>query len=171
MKTIKEEIKVITLYDRPETKEALRLIEYKRIQQAQQTSILKWIMLASAGLILLSILINLVECVYFFLGIILICSFVMIGLKIHHNKQLKPYKELYKIAVHNDQIRNDEHIRFKERKRLEELEIQKNKQTSLQKIEDTINKLNIQTTNDKNIDKEIKSEIKKLPPKPPVNKG
>lgn len=162
MRFIKEEIKNITLYDQPETNEALTLLHNKKHK-------LIWLKIFSIFFLLFMIASIITVAVstdytiqYSFIPCIPISFIIAFILFIIRYVKLRPYYKLYKIARHNDRIRNDEHIRYNERKRLDEENLNNNSLLDKAKIDNTINKLNISTQIDK---KEIKQDKKVLPPK------
>lgn len=138
MKT-KEEIKEITLYETPETDEAIKLL--KTIKSKYFWIRILHYIFSIAVLLNIILMFQSYENSGTFMLVSLYCLIVSISLYI---KLLKPYIDLYKIAKHNDQIRNDERIRFKERLRLEkELITNKNltNKPLKKEIDKTINEL------------------------------
>lgn len=110
MKYLNEELKYITLYETPETDEALEILERRK----QPFVICFWACLIISVLSLPLMFINIG------FGILSLC-FVVIGfiLVMVSRIILKPYRELYIIAVRNDRIRHEERVRYKEQMRLE----------------------------------------------------
>ena len=128
MEYLDEELKYITLYETPETDEALEILARRK----QPFVVCFWACLIITVLSLPLMFIN----VGF--GILSLC-FVVVNfiLVIVSRIILKPYRELYLIAVRNDRVRHEERVRFKEHMRLEK-EFQTYKPTKKQ-IENTLN--------------------------------
>ena len=153
---IKEDIKNITIYEEPETKEALNLLN----NAIKKNCFLIIISIISFLLACLSLiyLIHAIQTKNEWNGIVLVLILFITSLItfILYFCIINPYKKLYKIAQHNDTIRNDEQIRFRERKRLEQMDKEQKETITNEQIDNTLNKLDIQTN----------KKIKKLPPKP-----
>lgn len=123
----------ITIFDEPETKAAISLL-----YQAKRKYI--WTILGIT-LSILTFIIFLTVLVsynpqpypyednypYYTIPLMVISGISTITLFIIRKELLRPYKKLYDIARRNDRIRNDEQLRFKERKRLEALDIDSTK--------------------------------------------
>lgn len=144
MKKINEKLKEITLFETPETDEA------KMLLKKQKRKFIYWLLL-SLGLTFCSCIFlvtaiqnqNIWLIAFFYLCALStpICIFVYL-------KKIIPYKKLLRIARHNDSVRNDEHLRFKERLRLEnqlkekKTQIpQKPQKTKVDDIDKTINEI------------------------------
>lgn len=157
MRFIKEQIKNITLFEQPETNEALTLLHKKK----KKLLLLKIfiILLFALGTSFLIMYFCNTDNMQYIACYLYVPAIILTGVYIHI---ILPYYKLYKIARHNDRIRNDEHIRYNERKRLDEENLNNNSLLDKAKIDNTINKLNISTQIDK---KEIKQDKKILPPK------
>lgn len=158
MKRINEELKEITLYETPETDEALFLLLKKKKE-------LRWMKIVALISIVLAIYTYSMTFSFysiFFLNFIplpiaitLICVYKAI---------IRPYKTLYRIAVHNDQVRNDEHIRFKERQRLERENASKKPLTE-KLIDHSVENIGLKEIDNKTLNKQIKNDKKFMPPK------
>ncbi len=108
----------ITLRDEVETREALRI----KKEQTKKIIAIPLVPLACV-IIFLSLLltnINNSNLVNVFSTLLSVSGLATIVCLIVYNSLMAPYCKLVKIASRNDQIRHDEKIRFKERKRLEE---------------------------------------------------
>lgn len=166
MKKINEKLKDITIFETPETNEALSLLENAKLK-----FLLIKIIYIECFITIIPTVIDVIKdwnttdnsSIKYL--IFLIASFI--ALHKFYNESIRPYKELYRIARHNDQIRNDEHIRFKERIRLENELKQKSqqRQVSVDEIDRTIDRLHINSVDKKTLDNQIKSDKKILPPK------
>lgn len=157
MRFIKEEIKNITLFEQPETNEALTLLYRKKKKLLPLKLFI--ILLFTLGTLFLVLYFCNTDYMQYIACYLYVPAIILTGVYIHI---MLPYYELYKIARHNDRIRNDEHIRYNERKRLDTENVNNNNKLDKAKIESTINKLNISTQIDK---KEIKQDKKVLPPR------
>lgn len=144
---IKEPLKEITLFDTPETDEAKYLLKKRRIRFRYQLIISFFAFVI--GCTLLSIITTPPYPADGFLIIVIVICYSAVPICISvYIVNIKAYKQLLKIAKHNDSIRNDEHLRFKERLRLEN-ELKKQKitipkkpnKTDVKEIDKTINEI------------------------------
>lgn len=172
MKEIKEEIKNITLYETPETNEALKLLTKAR---TRYNAYIFLAVIACLALILslFAFFYGYKECIIIsFVSFILLMVFIII-----YKNLINPYIKLFTIAENNDKIRHEERIRYKERKRLEENEIvfessykDTQKETTIVDTSNYINTHKNPTIDDieKTLDN-LNNEKIKLPPKPNKN--
>lgn len=176
MYRIKEEIKHITLYDQPETQEALYLLNKNK----EKISLIKNTITIFTILLFATFIISLITRnseIFIISGILFLIMFIFfIIVSLYQKRLLEPYYSLLRIAKRNDQIRHEERIRFRERKRLEAEEIEiiyKDGQSSLVKDDIYINKKQKTLEDIDNTLEQLKlnnqSSKKKLPPKPNKN--
>ena len=167
MYRIKEELKNITVYETPETDEAMNLLVIARARYSAYIflSVISFIIWA----ICLFYSINGNQEAYFFNIIFFFFAIISIIL---YKVKMKPYWIIYSVARNNDKVRHEERIRFKERKRLEtlqdeEIEIEfKDTQTTLVKdIDDDIT-MNKNLHNTENYLNDTIPNKKKIPPRP-----
>ena len=166
----------ITIFDEPETKEAFALL-----YQAKRKYI--WTILGIA-LSILAFIIFLAILVsynpqpylqednfpYYTIPLMIISGISTLAFLIVRRKLLRPYRKLYGIARRNDRIRNDEQLRYKERKRLEALDTDTTK-IKEKDIDQTLRRLDM-TYNKKETKAEIKADKKFIPPKkPPIKEN
>lgn len=147
---IKEKLKEITLFETPETDEA------KILLKKQKRKFLYWLLL-SIGLTILSSILLATAINTQAIWVIVFFYFCALSIPIcvgMYLIKIVPYKKLLRIAKHNDRVRNDEHLRFKERLRLENsIKEKQNKQipqkiqkTKVEDIDKTINEILLKNT-------------------------
>lgn len=165
----------ITIFDEPETKEALSLL-----YQAKRKYV--WTILAIA-LSILAFIIFLTILVsynpqpfikednfpYYTIPFMIISGVSTLAFFIARRELLRPYKKLYVIARRNDRIRNDEQLRYKERKRLESLNTDTTK-IKEKDIDQTLKRLDM-IYDKKETKTEIKADKKYIPKKPPIKEN
>lgn len=161
MHGIDEPIKAVTLYEHPETDEAKYLLDKKENEFKTSRTIFRWTILVCFLLTFITISTMIPFIPILFALCTVIIGIVYIFIKSKQNLILAPYKELYRIAKHNDQIRNEERIRFRERQRLENQQDNTTEQVSSIQIKETIDKINSDNEKILQLIKQIK-----LPPKP-----
>ena len=140
------ETKVITKKQTPETDEALMLLERakKRVKKVFIIPFVTFLVIA-IGFAFAPRYANFVSIIF---GVISLISLIVYF--IYRARILSPYYSLLNVAIKNDEIRHEERIRFRERKRLEneyenqlvvtEKEKAKIEKTKVENIE-TMNKL------------------------------
>lgn len=130
MDRIKEEIKYITLYETPETDEALALLNKYRDKFRR---ILLTTFIIAIGVTFICSMISL-PLMFTSLALFAISLLIIFLIR---NSTLAPYKQLLLIARRNDRIRHEERVKYKEHMRLEK-EFKPYKPTKKQ-IEETLN--------------------------------
>lgn len=157
MKLVDEQLKEITLYETPETDEALKLLTNKKRQLLWMKIIAIISGISAFYSFALTVLVQMVMPTILFA----IFSIILIGT---YKSKIRPYRTLYSIASHNDRIRNDEHIRFKERQRLEKGN-SNDKPLTEELIDHSVENIGLKEIDNKTLNKKIKSDKKFIPPK------
>ena len=143
---------VITKKQTPETDEALKLLE------TAKSKINNLVLIPFLLSVFLSILMCILNKFYISIPFIALGIIDLIIYFVYRSHFLKPYYSLLEIAIRNDNIRHEERIRFRERKRLED-------EYNNQLIVDKKEKIKIEKNATKNIATMKKlAEEKKLPP-------
>lgn len=123
MRDFFNQIRQITVMAEPEKEEAIKLLYKAKAELRRKLLLIFFACLPICMIVLTPILYQLIKDISLLVGFVIsipisfAISYITIDIiKLHY---LKPYYELIKIAKHNDLVRHDEMIRFKERTRLE----------------------------------------------------
>ena len=113
-KECKIQTTVITKKQTPETDEALKLLEIAK------SKINNLVLIPFLLFTFLSMLMCIIQEFYIALSFTILGIICLIIYLFYRSHFLKPYYSLLEIAIRNDNIRHEERIRFRERKRLED---------------------------------------------------